>query len=599
MMKNMKYLLSGICVLSLLTACDSDMWSLQDDNKGAFVEIEGNPISTTLSEMEAYQEWVKVLNYSEEFSVLNALYDHSKAHQFTHLAPTNDAVLAFYAQRGVQGIEELGKDYAKAMVRNMTIDGDSLKLTEQFGSDVLRYEHFNEDDEQLAFIIDEESKEGGFRAIYLQDSVHLSRNYITCSNGFVYTAAGVLPPLVESIYRRLVEDGQNSIMLEALRATGYDKVLNTVADTTYVLGARKISQPKYTFLNVPDNGFKASGINSLSDLKNALVARADNSTVTADSLLKQYVEYHIVDGSYSADQFCETAGGDSVSIRNPKAPYQIIMTTRHDGGTLEDSTYYFFTVNDEDPSYVKPLLLKNVHGVEIGQHTQLYAFEHEIAKNGRLINVSDWMPVYEPNPTTLVWDLADYAEMRNYAAENNIVYQPLAVANSESMFNASKLGCYEVELGPEGAGNGNGYYQGVSYVTSKNNLKNCYHLDRIVINVGYMGSVSMKCPTLAKGKYKVTLGMAYTTNHSDMRQQKNCKGGMMRLSVDGKNEIVTAPYTTITSSQPNVYSAVLYDEIEFTETAPHTFKFLVLDPAATTSAKFSLEFDTITFTPIE
>ena len=67
MMKNMKYLLSGICVLSLLTACDSDMWSLQDDNKGAFVEIEGNPISTTLSEMEAYQEWVKVLNYSEEF----------------------------------------------------------------------------------------------------------------------------------------------------------------------------------------------------------------------------------------------------------------------------------------------------------------------------------------------------------------------------------------------------------------------------------------------------------------------------------------------------------------------------------------------------
>ena len=583
----MKYLLSGICLLSLLTACDSDLFSFEDDNKGAFIEIEGSPIASTLEGMEEYQEWVKVLNYSEQYSVLNAVYGHSKAHQFTHFAPTNEALADFYAKKGVSGIEDLGKEYAQAMVRNMTIDGDSIRLSEKFGVDVDYFDELNEDDETLTFRIDSKSEEGGFLASFIDDTAHLSRNYIICSNGYIYSAKGVLPPLVETIHRRLTEDGKNSIMLEALKATGYDKLVSTAADTTYVLGARKITKSKYTLLNVPDEMFQASGIHSLSDLKNALVSRAANPQVTADSLLKQYVEYHIFDGGYKIEEFCEVVGGDSTTIRNPKAPFQIVLTTRHLHETEAGDTIYTYTVNDDDSSYVK------------NNQTQLYRFKNEVAKNGRLINVSDWMPVYEPEPSTVVWDLADYAEVRNYALQYNYLYQPLEVKTSESMFSVNSLSCYEVEMGPEGAGNGNGYYKGVTYVTCKSNLKKCYHLDRIVINVGYMGSVSMKCPTLAKGKYKVTLAMAYTTNHSDMRQQKNCKGGMMRLSVDGKNEIITAPYTTITSAQPNVYSAVLYDEIEFTETAPHTFKFLVLDPAATTSQKFSLEFDTITFTPID
>jgi hypothetical protein len=109
----------------------------------------------------------------------------------------------------------------------------------------------------------------------------------------------------------------------------------------------------------------------------------------------------------------------------------------------------------------------------------------------------------------------------------------------------------------------------------------------------------MKTPTLVKGKYQVKISMAYLTEQSFIRTSNGCKGGMMRLTVDGENQILTAPYTTITKSLAGVYETVLYDELEFSETASHEFKFVILDPAASTNSKFSLQFDAITFTPIE
>lgn len=608
MNKYLTLLLAAILPLAVLTACDDDLWKFDDDSEGSYKPAEGDPISTTLDQSGEYAEWVKVLNYTDTYSVLNSLYDgSSKAHKYTMFAPTDEALQAFYHAKGVSSIEDLGVDYAAAIVKTMTYDGDSLKLTELFGPNVTTLNYSSEAGEMLYLTVNNEGEGFLLRNASADAEVGVTRGYTKCSNGFVYTTDGVLTPLVETVYDRVAASG-STIMAEALKATGYDKELATVADTTYVLGARKVTRRYYTFLNVTDEDFAKNGITSLATLKSALAANTSDASVGEDALLKQYVQYHLFESRYSRSQLSEMLGPDSVRIWETAAPNQILMIHRHmlaevtteaEDGTTKLDTLYYTTFNDDNDTYGKTDFTVNFpdYGVsaKVENKTMLWTDKSNIfAKNGYVHNISDWMPVYEPKQSTVVWDLADYNEVRNALGA---LYQPETPVSSETKTDLSRLSCYTVETGPDGTSNNS--YQSLSYVTCKSNLKGCLNLDRVVFNVGYQGSVAMNTPTLVKGKYKVTISMAYLTEQSFIRTSNGCKGGMLRLTVDGEHQILTAPYTTITKSLAGVYETTLYDEIEFTETGSHTFKFVVMDPAASTNSKFSLQFDAITFTPIE
>ncbi len=159
--------------------------------------------------------------------------------------------------------------------------------------------------------------------------------------------------------------------------------------------------------------------------------------------------------------------------------------------------------------------------------------------------------------------------------------------------------CFEFEMGESGTKNKS--YSDISYVTCRSNLKDANNYDRMVYNVGYMGSVSMPTPTIVKGKYRVELSIIYLTNHNFMRQQSDGNGGLLRMVFDDDEDFTTyvSPYTQVNSPLPGVYTSTIFEEVNFPETASHTFKFVVLDPAASTNSNFSLQFDTITFIPIE
>ena len=607
-MNKFLYLILAGCLALTFTSCDEDLWKLDDDSEGAYKPADGDPISTTLDNSGEFAEWVKVLNYTGAYSVLNALYDgSSSAHKYTLFAPTDEALQAFYSAKGVNGIEDLGKEYAEAIVKTMTYDGDSLKLTEQFGVGVTELAYVSEAGEYLYITINEVGEGFSLRSASVTQGVVLTRNYIKCSNGFVYTADGVLTPLVETVYDRIA-DGRSTIMEAALKSTGYDVALNTVADTTYVLGSRRVTRRHYTFLNVLDEDFAANSISSLADLKNALEQNAADPSVGQDSLLRQYIQYHLFESDYTSSSLSEMTG-DEVRIWETAARNQILMIHRHelgivtttnDAGEEVKDTLYYITFNDDNNTYARRsrTLSNTTYGItkEIGEVTAMRTGENRniLAKNGYVHCVSDWMPVYEPKQSTVVWDLADYNEVRNALGA---MYQPTAPVSNEIKFNLANLGCYTVEDGPEGSSNNS--YQSLCYVTCKSNLKDCLNHDRVVFNVGYQGSVTMSTPTMVKGRYKVTISMAYLTEQSFIRTSNGCKGGMMRVTVDGANQILTAPYTTITKSLAGVYETTLYDELEFTETGSHTFRFVIMDPAASTNSKFSLQFDAITFTPIE
>lgn len=568
------------CAASLtLTSCDEDLWKFEDESEGSYIADDGAPIATTLEQTGEFGEWIKVLQYSETYSILNALYDgKNQPHKYTIFAPTDEALQSFYKEKGVESVEALSKEYVQALVKTMTYDGDSLKLTEVFSSTISHVAYSSESGETIALTIDPENE--GF--LLLNESgktpVHLSRGYIKGSNGFVYTADGVLMPLVETVYDRMAGQGNSSIMQEALKATGYDQVLSVIADTTYTLGVQHINKHNYTMLNVTNAVFQKAGINSLADLKNAIVARSAEPAAGADALLKQYVEYHLFDAPYSVDDLGEMIGVDTVRIWSTLAKNQIMMISRTIDRIVEEDTTYLYYFNTDD----------------IEGQTFDHAASNVMAKNGRLHNLTSWLPVYEPKQTTVVWDLADYSEVRNAVGT---AYQPAEYVSSEDKIDLSRLKCYQVEVGPDGSSNGS--YSSLCYVTCKSNLKNCLHNDRVVFNVGYQGSVTLNTPTLVKGKYRVSISMAYLTEQSFIRTSNGCKGGMMRLTVDDENQIITAPYTAITKTLAGIYETDLYEEIEFTETSSHVFKFVVMDPAASTNSKFSLQFDAITFTPID
>ena len=116
-----------------------------------------------------------------------------------------------------------------------------------------------------------------------------------------------------------------------------------------------------------------------------------------------------------------------------------------------------------------------------------------------------------------------------------------------------------------------------------------------------MGKVSMRTPTIVRGKYKVELTIIFMTGNNFMRQLSDGNGGMLKMSFDDNEDytIFTAPYTKVPSPLPGVYTSTIYDEVEFPETAAHKFSFVVLDPSASTNSNFSLQFDYIKFIPIE
>ncbi len=583
--------LLALAALSL-TSCDKDLWDFSDRHDGAYVSTESSPISTTLAESEQFGQWVKVLEYSELYSTLNSLYDaNAGSVKFTMFAPTDDALQAFYSSRGVAGIEELGKNYAQALVRTMVCADDSIEFSEKFTSQVSTYQIQSAAGEMLSITVDPATS--GYR---LNEAVHFSYDHIPCSNGFIYTADGVVNPLVETVWDKLQATSSSTIMTAAIQAAGYDRMLNTIADTAVVLGRMKYTYYNYTLLNVPDAVFQRTGISSLDDLRSALAQRPNPDGLSADQLLRQYVQYHILDAKYSVTDLSEMNGEDTIAISSKTlAPEQIYMVTRHYTG---DSIQ---TGDEKTAVFVSYLNQNDIPG----QTFNLNASD-VLAKNGYLHELTGWMPVYEPAQTTVVWDLADYSQVRQAAGVN---YRPATVESSETKIDLTKLPCYTVDV-PNGRGNSN--YSELCYVTCKSNLKDCLYHDRVVLNMGYLGSVTMRTPTLVKGKYRVTVNMAYLTEQSIMRTSSGCKGGLMKILVDLPedfdsttgdetlyNKTLVAPYTEISKSLPGVYEGTLYDEIEFDTTSSHTFKFIIMDPAASTSSKVYLQFDTIVFTPIE
>lgn len=547
-MKINKYIFFVVTLVAMI-AC-------KDPYEGSTYQIyDQNPVSTYLNGEERFSEWVKILKYSNMYNALNQADE-----EFTAFVPTNEAVNAFYDKMGVDSIQQLGADYAKSMVLYHTVL-DTISKDQFINLEFTT----NLTGDKLSVSID--PTQAG-KAI-LNKEARVVEMAISVSNGLVYVLDDVMKPLVESLYERIAERSNFSIFKEALDKTGWADDLKTLTDTVYIDGKAQISQRAYTLLAVSNETYAKDGINSYSDLKAKL--NAAENVADPENELNKYIAYHIMGSAYKLDNLKSFSGSDTSSLWDTKAENQVIMITLD---SLSSDKYY--------------LNLQGEKATFVNDKSDI------LAKNGFMHEVSGYLPVWIPVQTTVVWDLTDYSDVRNIVGKD--VFQPTAPVASESKISLWEAGCYTASVSESGVGGST--YSYLTYVTCKTNLKNANKLDRLVINLGYMGSVQMKTPTLVRGKYKVSLKFIYLSDHAFMKNMTDGNGGLMKISFDNENVRNVSPYTTVPSTIAGVYESTLYDEIEFDNTTGHNFKIIVMDPSASTNSKFSLQLDCITFTPI-
>ena len=568
MNKYMK-IIFGVCLVGCLAACDKDVFDINTDpfKNQKYANELISPISTFLTEQEGFSEYVAALNYSGMF---NALNQSSSGVSFTAFVPNDEAMKEFYQRRGVSSLKELTPEYVRQFILYHTVK-DSI-LPEQF---IMKKSVQNLNSDVITIEID--SIHAG--QALLNNEGRVVEMGLSAFNGKVYVLSKAMTPLVETVFDRIVDAGESKVMTAAMRATGWDKKLSTVIDTAIVDRQKVITHYYYTVLNVTDKTFAEVDIASLDQLKSKLKS-ADNRSLTEDSLLSEYVGYHILQNQYTTDEMGALQGSEITRIWSTSAKNQVFTVTI-DTLATDEAAKYSINASSTAAKFVP-------------EHSNI------LSKNGYVHEIDNWMPIWEPEQVTVLWDFADYTEIKNLVPAEE--YQPAEPTASEKRTRVANAACFEFEMGESGSSNNS--YSDIDYVTCKSNMKTANNLDRIVFNVGYMGKVSMRTPTIVRGKYRVELTIIYMTGHNFMRTMSDGNGGLLKMAFDEseeKQDYITycAPYTKVNSPLPGVYTSTLYEEIEFPETASHQFSFVVLDPAASTNKNFSLQFDCIRFIPIE
>lgn len=564
-----------------LTSCDKDVFDPSDHDGGAYKSALYSPIAEYIDGEDQFTEYAKALRYSGTF---NALNQSTAGVSFTALVPTNEAMQDFYTRRGVSSLEELTPDYVRHFVLYHTLN-DSITI-DKF---VTMSELTNIEGEPMSVWIDPDNAGQAL----LDDYARITEMGLPASNGKIYVLSKVLTPLVETVVDRVSDEGKSSIMLQALEATGWKKELNTVADTTVIEGIKQIRKRYYTLLNVTDETFAKAGIGSL-DALNSKLASLDTRSLSPDSLLREYVAYHIMQNSYRLEDLAGDEGEVTSRLLGSNARNQI-MSIDFDGTVSVPESRFTFNAQGTSASFVPGAC--DIQG-----------------KNGYVHNLTSWLPVWEPLQTEVIWDFADYVEIKAAAAANDMAYAPAEPTDKDyKMGLGENNGVYKFEIGEGGKGS-NSYVGGISYVTPKLiKLPSSanpdivsgtgYRNDFVVFNVGYMGTVSVKTPVLVKGKYRVDLSYYYATGLNFIRTQgSGSNGGLVSIQFDEDEKGIKDylnPYKQIPSSVAGFYHTTIFNEVTFDETSDHEFKMIVMDPAASTSSNFYLAFDYIRFVPID
>jgi uncharacterized surface protein with fasciclin (FAS1) repeats len=563
-MKN-KYLIIWTALV-VLFSCDDPY---QDDTYQAYDEY---PSSTYLdTRQEDFSKWIGILHYADLYNALN-----QASETFTLFVPDNEAVSEFYEKKGVSSIEELGKDYARDLVQFHTINAEITQKAFLVGGKLTTP---TVSGDYLTVSFDESGdSEGGLNSIYLNGEALVTELANETTNGLVYVLDAVLTPLTETLYDRLQENDDYSIFREAVELSGWQKRLDSPYDTVYsTLGRVSYLKKNFTLLAVTNTVFAQEGVNDIDGLISELGASSDYTD--NDNALHRYVGYHLVSLSqYAEDLFPFEGGEDSTIIWSTQAEKEV-FSTHSIGGS------YYINYNKST-----------------GTGISLVEGQTDIkAKNGIIHQINNYMPVWSPDPVTVTWDLCEYDDVASvvnaYGAENDLgdCYQQYQSSEYKISLMGDEITSYTWKAYSSSSTSD---WPQLAYLLTKANSGStvntygAYKNDMLIVNLGYMGNVSMESPSILKGKYQVVLYYACVGSLSDFING----GSKCQFSLDDQSSEVYV-YDGAKASV-GIYSLTLFNEIEFDDTGSKTLKLVLMDARATNHSSYRLQLDYVKFIPV-
>jgi len=552
--------------LAFLFSCDDPY-----ENK-TYQIYDEYPSSTYLdTRPDDFSKWVEILHYTDLY---NAVNQASKT--YTLFVPDNDAVEKFYENKGISSVEELDKEYARELVQYHTINAEIPQKTFLLGGKLTTP---TVSGDYLTVSFDEGgSGQGGLDAVYLNGEARVTELANETTNGLVYVLDAVLTPLTETLYDRLQAKENYSIFRGAVELSGWQKRMDSPYDTVYSdIGAVSYLKKNYTLLVVPDDVFAQNGIMDVDGLIGRLGASPDYTN--DDNALRRYIGYHMVSQSqYVEDLFPFDDGKDSTIIWNTQAANEVFSTNSVSG------SYY---INYEKSTGTGISLIEG--GTDIP------------AKNGIIHELDHYMPVISPDPMTIVWDLCEYddvaAVVNAYGAENDLgdCYQQYQSTEYKISLTGDEVTSYTWQANSSSSISDwgqLGYLLTKANSGSTVNTYGAYKNDMLIVNLGYMGSVSMQSPVILEGKYQVVLYYACAGSLSDFING----GSLCQFSLDDQSSKVYV-YDGANASV-GIYSITLFGEIEFDGNEARTLKLVLMDSRATSHSSYRLQLDYIKFIPI-
>lgn len=568
-------------------------------------KVENEMTCTTLleSHSDEFSLWVSLLQYADYY---NGLKDSQIS--ATVFAPTNEAMRAFLAWKGVERVEDLDLTYARAVTQNHILNGIKLNsetfinyavdseplqvqslfnayLRPTFGRTITDVDDRDRTDE----IIDQETLFiNNQAAVQARDGGGI--HFIEASNAMIYYMDDVIHPLTETMVEKMEEQGQYTIFAAACRECGYDRVVEKTSDTLRLVGGGyTIVTYRFTCFAPCDEAMHKAGIFSLDDLKNRCL---QDNPAYGDSALYRYVVYHFLNQSYTRENFCHFNTPAEILIYDTNLSGEVL--------TCQNDTLSGYPLMNEKAAFVR----SNIE-----------------ARNGYIHKMDYYLPVWAPDPVEVKWDFChsnDIISFANaYGASRSLgnLYTS-ALTNKEYQIDLTEtfrdgqfgeINSFVCQANESKASYSQ--YRAVGfkkckYVSSKLKTENPYgaYLDNLLIlNLGYAGWIQFTTPTLIKGRYKVTLHYA---SDATMRAF-HAAGTLTKFQFDpssdrsdySKNAFVFKglPTDKFTYGSGDLE---LFSEIEFDASGTHLFKATMLDINAKTNGAYHQMWDYLLFTPI-
>lgn len=418
---------------------------------------------------------------------------------YTIMLPNNDAMFAYYKENGLNNLMDFDEAFRRKLMLNHLISNEIN--TGDMGLGAIRDTNAIGD-----FLVTEFQ---GSDIILNRHSKIIKRD-IRLANGYAHVIDRVIDPITKDVYTVVSEDPSFKIFTKGLEITG---LKDTLQQLSFLYG-KYTSRTRFTLFAVPDTIYQKNGISSVADLIKWTGANPDSIT-SMNNPFYRYMEYHCLAGTYFLSNLNS----------------QLYPILSHDNNIL-------MTVDTDYKINFNPKTKKYTAFIIPASNTP--------AKNGTIHAINDLLPVIEPAPQSVLFEVTDFLEIKQgdwfgkYYMKWNDGKNDLAKIKFEGDF--------------------------LGYYYKTHDCPDAIGRDALFM-LGFWW-IEVTFPKVIKGKYKIIYGSNWGGTASfnillDGKQTKYLYDGPK----GGNQTIADADFATSCEHKiklvPNIYGALYWDYVEF------------------------------------